>query len=341
MPVGTPNGSSILQSNTSNQTSVPSGLTLDHPQWGNPAFSYQPASLNELTFRHTCWQGRRRLTYEALKRVGTRDQTLSAFAECGSALFLNVSESNDDLKLTCNCCRSRWCAPCASARSRIISTNVERIVGRSADRWLTLTLRHSSTPLADQLDRLFESFRRLRQSPIWRENVKGGAAFIELKISERDTLWHVHLHVIVEGRWMDQRELTQRWHAITGDSFIVDIRPIPDLEKLVRYVTKYVTKPADSSVFAQPNRLDEMIVALRGRHLCYTIGTWRGYKLSQPPETGIVWKSLGDIDSLLNHAATGDAHALRWLEAAARKWPDLAKLKACSDARPPPGVVDF
>jgi hypothetical protein len=39
-----------------------------------------------------------------------------------------------------------------------------------------------------------------------------------------DGMWHPHLHVIAEGRFLDKHALSAAWHHATGDSFVVDIR---------------------------------------------------------------------------------------------------------------------
>ena len=37
--------------------------------------------------------------------------------------------------------------------------------------------------------------------------------------------WHPHVHMFaLLDTWIDQEHLSETWHEITGDSFIVDIR---------------------------------------------------------------------------------------------------------------------
>ena len=49
----------------------------------------------------------------------------------------------------------------------------------------------------------------------------------EIKRGQGSGLWHPHLHMIA-GREVepDAEMLSREWHEITGDSFIVDVRPI-------------------------------------------------------------------------------------------------------------------
>lgn len=191
---------------------------------------------------------------------------------------------------------------------------------------LTLTLRHSRTLLVDQIKRLYVCFNNLRRRQAWRDHVVGGVAFLELKVSERDDLWHVHLHVLCEGSFWDQREISREWHAVTGDSSIVDVRRVQDGPLAAVYVTKYVTKPADNSVFARREKLDEIICSLRGTKLCLPFGTWRSLKLMEKPKADVAWISVGSISNLQRRARENDVEAIRFLEAAARKWPLFATL---------------
>jgi len=188
-------------------------------------------------------------------------------------------------------------------------------------RFITLTLRASNTPLTDQIDRLFRSFRALRVDKNLGGKLKGGAAFGEIKIGERSGRWHPHLHVIAEGAFIDQKELSRAWHRITGDSTIVDIKRVDSVERAASYVAKYVTKPADASVFANTELLDEFVCAIAGRRLCSTFGSWRGFCLDAPPPDDVQWITLGSVHSLRLSASDGNVDALRWLEAASRKWP--------------------
>jgi hypothetical protein len=187
-------------------------------------------------------------------------------------------------------------------------------------RFVTLSLRHSQTPLTDQLDRLYRSFTALRKRPIWADAVDGSAAFCEVKIGQ-DNLWHVHLHVIVIGRYIDQRELSRTWHAVTGDSSIVDVRKVRNAQEVSHYVCKYVTKPLDSTVFADSGRLDEAITALKGRRLCNGAGCLRTINADPPDDDDGIddWVSVGRLDALCEDAGRGDAAALTILQLLSRR----------------------
>jgi hypothetical protein len=309
----------------------PPGEFIRHQKCGSIEHSVEPVSELESRFRHSGWAVRRYQVWQALMRTHAGDSRLARFANCGSGLWLQKSADGQDIRLTSNCCHDRWCIPCQTARSAALVEALAREIDTSKCRLLTLTLRAGNTSLIAQLDRLYRSFATFRRRADWKDHVRGGCGFCEVKIGSGSGLWHVHLHAIIEGSWWHQRDISRAWHEITGDSSIVDIRPIGDAGQVSHYVCKYVTKPADASVYAVPARLDELIIALKGRRLALPFGSWSKINLTDRPADDVVWTTVARVESLRADADAGDPVALRWLEAASRKWPLLAPL---FEARP-------
>lgn len=297
------------------------GVFIRHRRFGSYEHDTEPVTEEESTFRHSGWAARRSQIWQAFARCCIGDSRLSRFANCGSGLWLSRSETGDDLHLSCNKCHDRWCIPCQNDRAALIREKVAQYIAGRHVRLLTLTLRHSATPLRDQIARLYTSFSTLRRRQSWRQHVTGGVAFLETKVSEKTGLWHVHLHMLIEGTFWEVREISREWHAVTGDSCIVDLRAVKDSANVASYVTKYVTKPADSSVYAQQEKLDELIVSLRGTRLALPFGTWRHLKLMEKMQLNVTWIPIASVCSLRSRASTGDVEAVRWLEAATRRWP--------------------
>lgn len=306
---------------SSKQSDIFPGEYIHHVGYGDPEFRVQPVEHGESAYRHRDWHVTRFKTWQALNRIHTNDKTLTAFANCGSAMWLERCQADGDLRIGCNKCRNRWCQACGRERAARIVNGTLQVMSGKCPRFLTLTLRHSATPLTDQIDRIYESFKKLRKRESWNNHVTGGAAFLEVKLSDKDGLWHVHLHCLIEGEYWDGREIAREWHAVTGDSFIIDIRPVENHEYRARYVTKYVTKPADASVYRDCDKLDELLVAMRGRRLCLTFGTWRGHKLDEAEVDEREFASVGSVYFLASAAQNGDTAARLIIEQAARKWP--------------------
>jgi hypothetical protein len=314
------------------KSQVSAEVHLRYGKYGSAEHDVEPITSQESSFRHSGWVGRRRLVWDSLVRTGTSSARLSRFANCGSGLWLEANQEQTEIRCRCNRCHDRWCIPCMTEKAARMRQTIKCLIDQYEPRFMTLTLRHSLTPLVDQVNRLYQCFNQFRRRSSWTSHVDGGAAFLEIKLSEKDGLWHVHLHCLVAGSWWDQREISREWHAITGDSSIVDVRRIHDAAGDAAYVTKYVTKVLDASVYRDDAKMDEATIAFRGRRLCTTFGSWRGQQLDAEQTSTEQWHSVGRIETLFANAREGDRDARRWVSAITRKWPLLA---ACY-AEPPP-----
>lgn len=311
-------------------TAPPEGLDLRLEFRPNPEFAAPRALAQETRFRHSSWATARAKTFAALERSGCSTGNLDRFVECGAQLRVEVNVADQAARLSCNKCRNRWCQACGRDRAATITANLAAAMKGKNQKLVTLTQRHSHAPLKDQINGLYEAFSKLRRRAWWKERVDGGAAFLELKVSEKTGLWHVHLHLIVTGGFLPQHELSREWLACTLTSSIVDVRAIKDNDVVAGYVTKYITKPADSSVVNDPVKFIEAIVHMKGRRLCLTWGTWRGISLEEkkPPSEG--WTRIGNLWDLANQFYAGDRAASVAMHILLTKYPRLA------DCLPPP-----
>lgn len=289
-------------------------------------------SRTPVLFRHSGWQRTRKLVAESLARTEQTPSRRGEFESCGLFAFvLRSIEDPDKYRIAGSCCRDRFCIPCATERSCIIAANVIEIIGQREVRFLTLTIKTHAEPLTQQLDKLYRSFQALRRRKIWGQHVTGGVAFLELKWSHSGQRWHPHLHCLVEGVWLDKRELQRIWKQITGDSFVVDIRRPKTTTAVTSYVTKYASKPINNTFANEPELLDEAIVALHARKLCVTFGRWRGKLLTTTPDEGS-WENVGSLERLIQFAADGDVTSLNILASLTNR--DLTSILA----RAPPIV---
>lgn len=269
-----------------------------------------------INFRHTGWAHDRRRVYDALRRTAQSGARLHDFTQCGKYAY--VFQSLDDPELYTlggSTCHDRFCLPCGRERSRVIAGNVKLRTDGKPARFLTLTLKSTTEPLAVLLAKLTQDFTALRRSKLWRKRVTGGVAFLECKWLAPTNRWHVHLHALLQGRYVPREQLSKLWLKITGTSEVIDIRIVENQAHCTHYICKYASKPLDPTVLRDTLRLDEAVVALKGKRLCMTFGTWRGYKLTEPPESGI-WVQLGTLDEIITRAEDGDptaTHALNVL----------------------------
>lgn len=295
---------------------APDFPTSVHPPETNPQLPKNPcpypdASIvdSDVIFRHSGWLPIRDKVHRALEVVYGQCPRLERFETCGTGAWVWRSATDDGhFKITADHCHDRWCLPCGRTRGRTIANNVLAYIQFKRLRFMTLTLRHRDEPLADSLDRLYNSFTKLRRSKDWRRYVNGGAAFVEIKHGLDRKTWHPHIHAIVEGRYYPHELLKAGWLKVTGDSYVVDIRPVTSDEHLLHYVTKYVSKPLHGSVYATEDTLQEAIIAMHGRRTCLTFASWRGLDLTTHDDA-TEWLSIGPLSIVMDQARAGDVAA--------------------------------
>jgi hypothetical protein len=261
----------------------------------------------DVVFRHSGWMVDRDRVDRALEACNVATDRLVRFRACGCRAWVQRSRQHPDrLRIRADYCRDRWCKPCAAHRATIASHRLRDWLGGEPARFVTLTLAADGKPLTERLDRLYFAFKRLRRSLWWRRLVTGGLATIECKWSVKSAHWHPHLHILCRGRFLPVEELAKHWHVATGDSFIVDIQLVDDPRSTASYLAKYISKPGSATVYADPNRLQEMIVALTGRRLLMTFGDC---KLKKTPEETDPddWDNVAPLGEVLAGAAHGIA----------------------------------
>ena len=291
------------------ETSVTANIPAFSPD-GTPVLDQNSTASR---FRHSGWRIQRKRVWEGLVRTFQPAGRLKAFATCGSFGWLqrsNIQEPTPDgprhrFRIACHHCRDRLCVPCANARSRLIHQKLAALTHGQCLTFVTLTLCGRKESLRDLIDRLYKSFRALRAHPLWLDNVHGGAAFLEIKWSDKAQRWHPHLHIVCNAKYIPVGELTQAWRSITKDSFIVDIRRIKNPVQVERYVTKYASKPLNTSFSNSPRLLDEAIMALKGRRLCLCFYAWYGTPLAHAEDEELA-------DDMID--AAGYTNYLPWAE---------------------------
>jgi len=248
----------------------------------------------------------------------------------------------DEFVMRGSWCHDRFCAVCSGAKARDYGARTAAVFKDQQPLFITLTIA-GTMPLAEGVKKLYDGFKQLRRLRVWSDRVRGGVAFLEVKRSAKAGRWHPHLHILALGQYLPQAELQEAWHAITKDSFRVDVRRATTAEG-AGYACKYAGKPMNTSFSGAPALLQEAILALRGRRLVTPFGTlYHAYKdLDNEHSTRSFdegWAFLGNYNTLVVRAGEGDElswAALRYLEAKRRRRASIAESHGSA---PPPAPL--
>ena len=198
-----------------------------------------------------------RMTYPATPEVRTLRE--------GHPEVPTFCDSCHHVGLVLSWCGVRLCVPCwhkQSARSMVevarvltVSAKTRRESGlRTGVRFVTLTLQ-AGPSLVVQERRIRSAAARLYRSRPWRGWVEGQIEKVEATHNLSAGTWHVHLHLVVSGRFIPhdstkarpgEPNLKDEWlRATEGAGSVVDVREVDGRDRLAfaKELAKYVSKP--------------------------------------------------------------------------------------------------
>lgn len=192
-----------------------------------------------------------------------------AFLTCGTHTLNRIPNSTCEFRLCPFCCRRR--------SRKLKSDYLPKVEAFTQTKRLqpvlvTFTLKHREEKLSEALNRLNKSFKGLTRRKFWKDHFRGGLRVFENTIAD-DGNYHAHFHVLAfRSKFVDHKELKAEWKAVTGDSFVVNIKRIENVQDGVKEVIKYITKPLDirTGKFTSVHLKD--FLELSGKRLVSTFG---------------------------------------------------------------------
>lgn len=216
-------------------------------------------------------------------------------SDCGNWLKFREYYTVDEIRLHgASFCRKHLLCPlCAIRRGakhlgRYLARfeELKAANGQIQPYMVTLTVKDGDS-LAERFKHLQKSVQLLHK----RRHVAGaissarcalGAVWsYEIKRGSGSGMWHPHCHAIwLSETQPDQVKLSQEWLAITGDSFIVDVRPIDPIEPVTGFleVFKYAVKFSDQPI----EDTFHCFQTLSGKRLLGSFGLFHG--IPEPEE---------------------------------------------------------
>lgn len=216
--------------------------------------------------------------YSAIDDRDEKHRT-AAYNACRSSAWFVRHRVSGQVRVASSRCNLRWCPLCIKTKRFImLQSLIPWVKNAKKPKFITLTLKHSDAPLQHQISSLYGFFRTLRKRPYWKSRIKGGIWFFQVTKSKSDGLWHPHLHVLCEGRYIPHGDLSGIWCDITHGSSIVDTRAVKNPKKAAEYVSRYASAPCSLDSFDLDGAV-EVVDALAGRRICGTFGTAKGLQL--------------------------------------------------------------
>jgi hypothetical protein len=238
-------------------------------------------------------EAKRRALDNAEYIEGSNEKLARKVAGCGDYLLFRHYYTVDEVRLhhAYLCKKHLLCPLCAIRRgSKALATYLPRyetvrgMTPALRPFLVTLTVKDGEN-LGERFAHLQRSQRQLwmrkhRQRGSVLDGVEAAVWSYEVKRGQGSGLWHPHLHMVALAEEApDAFRLSEEWHAITGDSFIVDVRPI-DLENPASgflEVFKYALKFSDM----EPADTYAAFLVLKCRRLIGSAGLFRGLEIPE------------------------------------------------------------
>lgn len=229
------------------------------------------------------------LEVQSYAEVGGYVKESARLASCGNYLVFRDYFTVDQVRLhAASFCRQHLLCPLCGIRrsSKMLKAYLDRYAVVQAAHpelrpYLVTKTVVNGPDLLERFQHLRSGLRQMSQAR--RDHLKGKGPFVEyarsmgglhaIETTNKGNGWHPHAHSI----WLCASEpssegLAREWQGWTGDSFIVDVRPLRDPVSGFAEVLKYALKFSELS----PEQVFHAYRELRTRRLIDSHGLMRG-----------------------------------------------------------------
>lgn len=275
-------------------------------QLGKRLERYDKARADALQFR------------DFLAGIG-EDRLASALSDCGNYAVFRDYFTVGQIRLArfCTCKKHLICPLCAIRRGakglRVYMARVEALMASQPGLrpyLVTLTVKNGND-LEERFAHLAKSLRAYHKRRKGKgqsgEVRKSSAAVWSYEFTNKGNGWHPHVHAV----WLCQEapdpfQLSREWSDLTGDSFIVDVRPMDMADPVAAFceVFKYALKFSDLT----PHLRLTAYRTLRGKRLLDAFGDLRGLDV-EPSDSDELLEELPYIERLFYYR-----HGLGYVE---------------------------
>lgn len=172
-------------------------------------------------------------------------------------------------------CSLKWCPQCLPGlsykRQRKMKVWASLV---TQPKHVVVTARNTETLTLQTVRRFQKALRSLRRSKLFAK-ATGGCASMEITNEQRG--WHLHAHMLVNTRWLDEKKLAVAWAKRIGQDFaIVKVKDARGTA-YTREVAKYVAK-GNAIASWSANEILAFVTAFNGVRTFTTFGNLRKAK---------------------------------------------------------------
>lgn len=183
----------------------------------------------------------------ALEGVGRLELT-EGIGTCHTEQVFKMCDGCKRTSTFWNRCEQKFCPICSSRLARERRESVEWWCKQiTQPKHVVLTARNTDTITKAHVLAFKEAFARLRRRKLARNWIGG---FYSLEVTNEGRGWHLHLHALINARFIDSRALAQLWAELIGQTFAI-VKVIDAREKsYLQEVTKYAVKGTELATWS-------------------------------------------------------------------------------------------
>ena len=227
-------------------------------------------------------RGKKRPTNKRTRLLNSANR----YETCGMTYMILGCQKCTQRFVTPNRCESRICDTCTGKFAARVRKRLAQIFRNLSYKnnmmliFLTLTkrLEPGTNPNTFDAKKVLQDTRKLVKK-LWPKS-GGCGAFSVLETGKQQ---HLHVHLIIYGRYVPQRRISDEWLKITCDSPVIHVCSVRGAKKASNYLLKYITKPLEAAVAAKLAKYLDLITGLRRIH---SFGIFYNFKVVERTSSG-------------------------------------------------------
>jgi hypothetical protein len=204
------------------------------------------------------------------------------FMECSRFGYVLTCEGHDTHKFfAATRCDFRFCPNCAPRMFRQLYEKYSPLLAHISAhsrkgfrlREITLTSVNTGTLTSQQIKKFNQDVKKTLKQLM--RGVDGWGAIWSDEVGHNNL--NLHAHVLFYGPYIEQRELAEVWHAVSGHRVVWIKKAAQNGSNALLYLLKYVSKPPANN----PDLIGQLEVAFYGCRRVHTVSLFYNFKATE------------------------------------------------------------